>query len=142
MTTDRNFLFDGPGGPGGGDASPLVVLAHGAGAPMDSPFMTNVARGLAGGGGRGARFGFSYVGWGLEAGRTKPPGGRLRGQHTPVGYPVSQEGPGPIVRNRRMKGAHPSALRRSMRRVQGFEKLARRTISFTRRVKMKKRKTS
>ncbi len=42
------------------------------------------------------------------------------------------------VRNRRMNVANPRALRRSMRRVQGFEKLARRTISFTRRVKIKK----
>lgn len=46
------------------------------------------------------------------------------------------------VRNRRMNIANPRALRRGMRRVQGFEKLARRTISFTRRVKMKKGKSS
>jgi len=41
-----------------------------------------------------------------------------------------------------MNIANPRALRRSMRRVQGFEKLARRTITFTRRVKMRKRKSS
>lgn len=42
------------------------------------------------------------------------------------------------VRNRRMNVANPRALRRSMRRVQGFEKLAKRTITFTKRVRIKK----
>jgi len=70
-----------------------------------------------------------------------PAGGR-GGQLMPSGYHFAKDGSGRIVRNRRMNVANPRALRRSMRRVQGFEKLARRTISFTRRVKMKKRKTS
>ena len=56
----------------------------------------------------------------------------------PVGFHLSKDGSGRCVRNRRMNVANPKALRRSMRRVQGFEKLAKRTISFTRRVKMKK----
>jgi len=56
----------------------------------------------------------------------------------PRGYHLAKDGSGRCVRNRRMNVANPRALRRSMRRVQGFEKLARRTISFTRRVKMKK----
>jgi len=56
----------------------------------------------------------------------------------PRGFHLSKDGSGRCVRNRRMNVANPRALRRSMRRVQGFEKLARRTISFTRRVKMKK----
>jgi len=54
------------------------------------------------------------------------------------GFHLAKDGSGKCVRNRRMNVANPRALRRSMRRVQGFEKLARRTISFTRRVKMKK----
>ena len=70
-----------------------------------------------------------------------PAGGR-GGQLMPSGYHFAKDGSGRIVRNRRMNVANPRALRRSMRRVQGFEKLARRTISFTRRVKMKKRKTT
>ena len=41
---------------------------------------------------------------------------------------------------RRMNVANVRALRRSMRRVQGFAKLARKTVSFTQRVKMKKRR--
>ena len=60
----------------------------------------------------------------------------------PSGYHYAKDGSGRLVRNRRMNVANPRALRRSMRRVQGFEKLARRTITFTRRVKMKKRKSS
>lgn len=64
------------------------------------------------------------------------------GTMMPSGYHFAKDGSGRLVRNRRMNVANPRALRRSMRRVQGFEKLARRTITFTRRVKMKKRKTS
>ncbi len=56
----------------------------------------------------------------------------------PRGYHMAKDGSGKCVRNRRMNVANPRALRRSMRRVQGFEKLARRTISFTKRVRMKK----
>ena len=40
---------------------PVVVLAHGAGAPMDSPFMEVVARGLAESGARVVRFEFPYM---------------------------------------------------------------------------------
>jgi len=70
-----------------------------------------------------------------------PAGGR-GGQLIPVGWHLDKKTGTKLVRNRRMNVANPRALRRSMRRVQGFEKLARRTISFTRRVKMKKRKSS
>lgn len=70
------------------------------------------------------------------------PGGGRGGQMVPSGYHFAKDGSGRLVRNRRMNVANPRALRRSMRRVQGFEKLARRTISFTRRVKMKKRRSS
>lgn len=58
----------------------------------------------------------------------------------PSGFHLAKDGSGRCVRNRRMNIANPRALRRSMRRVQGFEKLARRTITFTRRVKLKPRK--
>jgi len=68
------------------------------------------------------------------------PMGGIQGYGAPRGYHLAKDGSGKLVRNRRMNIANPRALRRAMRRVQGFEKLARRTISFTRRVKMKKRK--
>jgi len=62
------------------------------------------------------------------------------GAHMPAGYHLRKDKtlPAKWVRNRRMNIANPRALRKAMRRVQGFEKLAKRTISFTRRVKMKK----
>lgn len=56
----------------------------------------------------------------------------------PRGFHLAKDGSGRYVRNRRMNIANPRALRRAMRRVQGFEKLAKRTISFTRRTRMKK----
>lgn len=60
------------------------------------------------------------------------------GAHAPAGFHLDKATRSRWVRNRRMNVSNPRALRRSMRRVQGFEKLAKRTISFTRRVKMKK----
>jgi len=60
------------------------------------------------------------------------------GAHAPAGYHLDKKTRTRWVRNRRMNVANPRALRKAMRRVQGFEKLAKRTISFTRRVKMKK----
>jgi len=68
-------------------------------------------------------------------------GAATAGGVCPVGFHPRKDRrlPFKCVRNRRMNIANPRALRRGMRRVQGFEKLARKTISFTRRVKMKKR---
>ncbi|HYN22709.1 MAG TPA: alpha/beta family hydrolase [Thermoanaerobaculia bacterium] len=51
-----NLLFDGPQ-----DAAWTLALAHGAGAPMDSPHLSGVARGLAREGIRVARFEFPYM---------------------------------------------------------------------------------
>ncbi len=73
--------------------------------------------------------------------RTQPRVAPINGM-CPTGYHFVKSGEGYCVRNRRMNVANPRALRRGMRRVQGFEKLAKRTISFTRRVRMKKRKSS
>jgi len=52
------------------------------------------------------------------------------GAHAPAGYHLDKATRSRWVRNRRMNIANPRALRKAMRRVQGFEK--------TRRVKMKK----
>lgn len=70
-----------------------------------------------------------------------PAGGR-GGVGIPIGFHLDKRTGTYLVRNRRMNIANPRALRRAMRRVQGFEKLAKRTIQFTRRVKMKKRSSS
>lgn len=66
------LLWDGPA------AAPLTIaLAHGAGAPMDSPFMTAVATALAGHSLRVARFEFPYMAkrrqTGARGGPDRPP---------------------------------------------------------------------
>jgi len=70
-----------------------------------------------------------------------PMGGR-GGVCLPSGYHWAKDGSGRVVRNRRMNVANPKALRRAMRRAQGFEKLARRSINFNKRIRpASKRKT-
>ena len=56
------------------DAAPAtVLLAHGAGAPMDSPFMAAIASGLAESGWRVVRFEFPYMARQRETGRRQGP---------------------------------------------------------------------
>jgi predicted alpha/beta-hydrolase family hydrolase len=62
-----SMIFDGPEG------GPALVLAHGAGAPMDSPFMNAMAAGLAAAGLRVARFEFPYMRRRRETGERRPP---------------------------------------------------------------------
>ncbi|WP_163270212.1 alpha/beta fold hydrolase [Chelativorans alearense] len=63
------FLFDGPQ-----DARTTILLAHGAGAPMDSASMTAAAKALGDAGFRVARFEFGYMaGRRTSAGRKPPP---------------------------------------------------------------------
>lgn len=61
-------LIDGPAG-----APATLVLAHGAGAPMDSPFMAAIATGLAERGWRVVRFEFPYMARQRLSGRKSPP---------------------------------------------------------------------
>ena len=63
-----DLLLDGPA-----DAELTLVLAHGAGAPMDSPYMVGVARRLAERGYRIARFEFPYMAARRADGRKRPP---------------------------------------------------------------------
>jgi predicted alpha/beta-hydrolase family hydrolase len=62
------FLFDGPQ-----DAPITLLLAHGAGAPMDSPAMSAVAGALAAVGLRVSRFEFGYMAARRTTGERKPP---------------------------------------------------------------------
>jgi predicted alpha/beta-hydrolase family hydrolase len=62
-----DFLFDGPH-----SASTTILLAHGAGAPMDSASMTATAKALAAAGFRVARFEFGYMA-ARRSGVRKPP---------------------------------------------------------------------
>lgn len=63
-----HFLFDGPPGAGA-----TVLLAHGAGAPMDSAAMTAIAGALGAAGLRVARFEFEYMAARREGRRRPPP---------------------------------------------------------------------
>ena len=62
------LLRDGPA-----DAGGRIILAHGAGQPADSPFMTRFAQGLAAHGLAVARFDFPYMRVRAETGRKRPP---------------------------------------------------------------------
>jgi predicted alpha/beta-hydrolase family hydrolase len=66
--TAVDLFFDGPP-----DAPLTVALAHGAGAPMDSPFMEAIAGGLADYGWRAARFEFPYMATRRTTGGKRPP---------------------------------------------------------------------
>lgn len=61
------FLFDGPE-----DAGVTILLAHGAGAPMDSGSMTAAAKAIAAQGLRVVRFEFGYM-RARRSGERKPP---------------------------------------------------------------------
>ena len=62
------FLIDGDS-----NATTTVVLAHGAGAPMDTPFMDAFAGGLAAAGLRAVRFEFPYMRAQRREGKRKAP---------------------------------------------------------------------
>lgn len=49
----------------------------------------------------------------------------------PSGYHLAKDGSGRMVRNRRMNPANPKALRRAIRRTDGFVKLAKRALKGT-----------
>ena len=140
------------GGMIGGPAGAIVAGAGGGGGGKMTPNVPMRIPGTVGGavtfpGGTGIQLGYAppdvYRGGKYGALRGTPPGTAQASQMAagacPTGYHYAKDGSGRLVRNRRMNIANPRALRRAMRRVQGFEKMAKRTIQFTRRVKMKKR---
>jgi len=63
------FIFNGPKK----TAGLTLVLAHGAGGPMDSPFMETIAEGVAKAGIRAARFEFPYMRRRRETGKGGAP---------------------------------------------------------------------
>jgi uncharacterized protein len=67
-TAASKILMDGPKG-----AKQTIALAHGAGAPMDTPFMDTFALGLAARGYRVARFEFPYMADRRQNGTKRPP---------------------------------------------------------------------
>ncbi len=61
--------FDGPRN----NPPATIILAHGAGAAMDTPFMNAIAEGLADGGLRVVRFEFPYMSRRRTDGKSRPP---------------------------------------------------------------------
>ncbi|KAB2826181.1 alpha/beta family hydrolase [Aliivibrio finisterrensis] len=61
------LIFDGP------KDGPLFVFSHGAGAPLDSDFMQQVAQGLAKRGIQVVRFNYHYMQQRIETGSRRPP---------------------------------------------------------------------
>lgn len=59
------------------------------------------------------------------------PGGGRGGYGCPSGYHFAKDGSGRLVRNRRMNVSNPRALRRALRRTDGFVKLAKRALKGT-----------
>lgn len=70
--TDPEMLFDGPAD-APATAPRTIALAHGAGAGMDTPFMNDLAAGLAAAGLRAARFEFPYMARRRETGKRGGP---------------------------------------------------------------------
>lgn len=66
--TRPNYLTDGPG-----DAPLTLVLAHGAGAPMDSDWMNSITAKIAARGFGVVRFEFPYMAERRETGKKRPP---------------------------------------------------------------------
>jgi predicted alpha/beta-hydrolase family hydrolase len=62
------LLWTGPD-----DAAATLLLAHGAGAPMDSPFMALISEMLSARGIRVARFEFTYMAARRSGGKRRPP---------------------------------------------------------------------
>ena len=56
-----------------GEPRYALLLAHGAGAPMDHPFLERFARGFAGAGGRVLRFDYPYMAQRRRDGTRRPP---------------------------------------------------------------------
>ena len=68
MSDEIHFLSDGQD-----DAEAVLVLAHGAGAAMDTPFMTSIAEGISARGIRVLRFEFPYMAKRRDDGKRRPP---------------------------------------------------------------------
>ncbi|MDR8014025.1 alpha/beta family hydrolase [Ectopseudomonas guguanensis] len=102
------WLWDEP--PQGAQAT--LILAHGAGAPMDSPFMQAMAQGLAARGVRVVRFEFAYMAQRRVDGRKRPPNpqAQLLQQWREVHAQVRQRVAGPLAIGGKSMGGRMASL--------------------------------
>ncbi|MBG0841076.1 dienelactone hydrolase family protein [Pseudomonas toyotomiensis] len=89
-----------------------LILAHGAGAPMDSPFMQTMAEGLAVCGVRVVRFEFAYMAQRRADGRKRPPNpqAQLLQQWREVHAQVRQRVAGPVAVGGKSMGGRMASL--------------------------------
>jgi predicted alpha/beta-hydrolase family hydrolase len=93
-------------------AEATLILAHGAGAPMDSPFMQHMAQGLAARGVRVVRFEFAYMAQRRLDGRKRPPNpqAQLLQQWRDVYALVRQRVAGPLAIGGKSMGGRMASL--------------------------------
>ncbi|ATH82526.1 alpha/beta hydrolase [Ectopseudomonas mendocina] len=93
-------------------ARSTLILAHGAGAPMDSPFMQYMAQGLAARGVRVVRFEFAYMAQRRVDGRKRPPNpqAQLLQQWREVHAQVRQRVAGPVAIGGKSMGGRMASL--------------------------------
>ncbi|WP_241201236.1 alpha/beta family hydrolase [Ectopseudomonas toyotomiensis] len=89
-----------------------LILAHGAGAPMDSPLMQTMAEGLAVCGVRVVRFEFAYMAQRRADGRKRPPNpqAQLLQQWREVHAQVRQRVAGPVAVGGKSMGGRMASL--------------------------------
>jgi predicted alpha/beta-hydrolase family hydrolase len=93
-------------------AEATLILAHGAGAPMDSPFMQHMAQGLAARGVRVVRFEFAYMAQRRLDGRKRPPNPQVQllQQWRDVYAQVRQRVAGPLAIGGKSMGGRMASL--------------------------------
>jgi predicted alpha/beta-hydrolase family hydrolase len=99
------LLIDGPA-----DAPASLILAHGAGAPMDSPFMAAIATGLAERGWRVLRFEFPYMARQRQTGRKAAPDSLAKLQGCFRTVVAESEGQGPWIIGGKSLGGRVASL--------------------------------
>ncbi|WP_445937791.1 alpha/beta family hydrolase [Pseudomonas sp.] len=102
------WLWDGPLG----ETHATLILAHGAGAPMDSEFMQNMAQSLAACGVAVLRFEFAYMAARRLDGKKRPPSpqAKLLEQWREVYNQVRQQVAGPLAIGGKSMGGRMASL--------------------------------
>lgn len=98
-------LIDGPA-----SAPATLVLAHGAGAPMDSPFMATIATGLAERGWRVVRFNFPYMARQRFTGRKSVPDALPKLMASFRAVVAETAGPAPLIIGGKSLGGRVASL--------------------------------
>ena len=95
-----------------GQVMSSLILAHGAGAPMDSPFMENIVQKLVARGVAVVRFEFAYMSARREDGRKRPPNpqAQLLAQWRAVYEEVRQQVTGPLAIGGKSMGGRMASL--------------------------------